>query len=1007
MTENYTKLRSVLSEIFQLNQADLDFGLYRILNQKRSDIQRFLDTDLLPQVKEILQKTGGSTNKEAKTELENLEKTLLSAGMNPDNSPKVKELRQQLASSTDVDLLEQQVFSHLTVFFKRYYDKGDFISKRRYKADTYAIPYEGEEVKLYWANHDQYYIKTTEYLKNYGFTLSDGKKVRFQLIEASTEQNNNKSQDERLFKIFSDKPLEKNGETLTINFTYEPTNKKEQQKALNEATAQAVSKVLPNEFYELLIKKPTEKNKNRTLLDKHIRDFTARNTFDYFIHKDLGGFLRRELDFYIKSEILQLDDIDYEKPQSFTEQLAKINALRSVAHKIIDFLAQLEEFQKRLWLKKKFVVDTNYCITLDKIDEKFYTIIAENEAQWTEWEKLFAISEIETDLFNIDGNDRLSILKAQPHLILDTAFFSADFKNELIATFDNLDAELDGLLIHSENFQALNLLQSRYHEQVKGIYIDPPYNTAASEIIYKNEFKHSSWLSFMQNRLSLTKNILKDNGIICVTIDDFELNNLSILMASEFGKENYLATTPIRNNPSGRSTVKGFSINHEYGIFYSKTDKIDGVGRLPHAEKQIERYKEIEPNGKRYEWENLRRNGPDSNKEDRPRQYYPIYYNENSKELRVPNIEWNEDERRWRILNSEYTNEIILYPIHPNGQKKVWRYSFDNLVDEPNRFTVAIKDGTYEVYRKKYLNTEGILPRTWWDNPSYSARDNGTRAIVNIFGDKNKFDFPKSYYAVKDAIKVCNVNSSEILLDYFAGSGTTGHAVINLNREDNGKRKYILVEMGEYFDSVTKPRIQKVVYSTDWKDGKPVSRKGSSHAFKYIRLESYEDVLNNLQLKSVTESLDLRADFKEDYTLNYWLDVETRDSLLTVQSFRKPFDYTLQITQDNEMRPTKIDLVETFNYLIGLQVKTSYRVSDIHIVIGDTISGEHSLVIWRDMDKTDNAALNEFFVKMEFSTLDTEFDRIYVNGDNNLENLKTEADKWKVELIESVFFREM
>jgi adenine-specific DNA-methyltransferase len=1007
MTENYTKLRSVLSEIFQLNQADLDFGLYRILNQKRSDIQRFLDNDLLPQVKMILEKTGGSTNKEAKTELENLEKTLLSAGMNPDNSPKVKELRQQLVSSTDVDLLEQQVFSHLTVFFKRYYDKGDFISKRRYKADTYAIPYEGEEVKLYWANHDQYYIKTTEYLKNYGFTLSDGKKVRFQLIEASAEQNNNKSQDERLFKIFSNEPLEKNGETLTINFTYEPTNKKEQQKALNEVTAQAVSKVLPNDFYELLTKKPTEKNKNRTLLDKHIRDFTARNTFDYFIHKDLGGFLRRELDFYIKSEILQLDDIDYEKPQSFTEQLAKINALRSVAHKIIDFLAQLEEFQKRLWLKKKFVVDTNYCITLDKIDEKFYTIIAENEAQWTEWEKLFAISEIETDLFNKSGNDRLSILKAQPHLVLDTAFFSADFKNELIATFDNLDAELDGLLIHSENFQALNLLQNRYHEQVKCAYIDPPYNTAASEIIYKNDYKHSSWLSFINDRLQLSRSLLDDTGILAVTIDDYEYHRLQYLLEDIMGKSNFLANVLIRNNPSGRSTVKGFAVNHEYAVFYSKSDLLTTVGRLSHGNEQLSRYNEIDSLGKRFEWESFRKSGTDSDRENRPKQYFSIFYNKKTEELRVPTSNWNDEKNCWDVKDQLGEEEIEILPIHPTGRHKVWKYGKSRTEDDIKEFRVKEKEYSYEIYRKKHLNTKGSLPRTWWENSSYSARDNGTSAIRNLFGNSSTFSFPKSVYAVIDSLKVSNADETSTTLDYFAGSGTTGHAVINLNREDNGKRKYILVEMGEYFDSVTKPRIQKIVYSADWKDGKPVSRKGSSHAFKYIRLESYEDVLNNLQLKSVTESLDLRADFKEDYTLNYWLNVETRDSLLTVQSFRKPFDYTLQITQDNEMRPTKIDLVETFNYLIGLQVKTSYRVSDIHIVIGDTISGEHSLVIWRDMDKTDNAALNEFFVKMEFSTLDTEFDRIYVNGDNNLENLKTEADKWKVELIESVFFREM
>jgi adenine-specific DNA-methyltransferase len=997
MTENYTKLRSVLSEIFQLNQADLDFGLYRILNQKRSDIQRFLDNDLLPQVKMILEKTGGSTNKEAKTELENLEKTLLSAGMNPDNSPKVKELRQQLVSSTDVDLLEQQVFSHLTVFFKRYYDKGDFISKRRYKADTYAIPYEGEEVKLYWANHDQYYIKTTEYLKNYGFTLSDGKKVRFQLIEASAEQNNNKSQDERLFKIFSDKPLEKNGETLTINFTYEPTNKKEQQKALNEATAQAVSKVLPNDFYELLTKKPTEKNKNRTLLDKHIRDFTARNTFDYFIHKDLGGFLRRELDFYIKSEILQLDDIDYEKPQSFTEQLSKINALRSVAHKIIDFLAQLEEFQKRLWLKKKFVVDTNYCITLDKIDEKFYAIVAENEAQWAEWETLFAISEIETDLFNKSGNDRLSILKAQPHLVLDTAFFSADFKNELIATFDNLDDELDGLLIHSENFQALNLLENRYHEQVKCIYIDPPYNKDTnSDFAYKDSFKHSSWIAFMFDRLSTSQKKLKENGLIFSSIDKYEVNNLQSILGFIFSSQKTFLL-PAITNLKGNQDTEGFVSTHEY-VLCSANNALSDVGHLKVDNEKIINDWSEDSYGLYKKADGLRATGTNAPREKRPNLYYPIFIENDSHRIYT-----TEDDKP---LSSK---DYAILPINDKNEELSWYWQKSKVNSETYNLILTGNESKFSIYKKQRPKLGEIptkKPKSFLYSPQYSSTNGGNLA-QNMFGERMSKFTPKSVILIQDIILLSKANDNEAILDYFAGSGTTGHAVINLNREDGGKRKYILVEMGEYFDSVTKPRIQKVVYSEDWKDGKPVSRKGSSHAFKYIRLESYEDVLNNLQLKSVTESLDLRADFKEDYTLNYWLDVETRDSLLTVQSFRKPFDYTLQITQDNEMRPTKIDLVETFNYLIGLQVKTSYRVSDIHIVIGDTISGEHSLVIWRDMDKTDNAALNKFFVKMKFSTLDTEFDRIYVNGDNNLENLKTETDKWKVELIESVFFREM
>jgi adenine-specific DNA-methyltransferase len=118
---------------------------------------------------------------------------------------------------------------------------------------------------------------------------------------------------------------------------------------------------------ELSSLRPTEKNPNRTLLEKHLADYTARNTFDYFIHKDLGGFLRRELDFYIKNEVVHLDDIENETAPRVEQYLAKVKAIRRIAHKIIDFLAQLENFQKKLWLKKKFVVETQYCVTLDRI----------------------------------------------------------------------------------------------------------------------------------------------------------------------------------------------------------------------------------------------------------------------------------------------------------------------------------------------------------------------------------------------------------------------------------------------------------------------------------------------------------------------------------------------------------------------------------------------------------------------------------------------------------------
>jgi adenine-specific DNA-methyltransferase len=250
-------------------------------------------------------------------------------------------------------------------------------------------------------------------------------------------------------------------------------------------------------------------------------------------------------------------------------------------------------------------------------------------------------------------------------------------------------------------------------------------------------------------------------------------------------------------------------------------------------------------------------------------------------------------------------------------------------------------------------------------------------------------------------------------IDYFSGSGTTGHAIINLNREDGGKRKYILVEMGEYFDTVLKPRIQKVVYSKDWKDGKPVSRDGISHMFKYMYLESYDDTLDNLKAVRTKDQETLlekmSAGAREDYTLSYMLNIETKasDSLLNIDRFRDPFNYTLKIRRDNELKDEKIDLVETFNYLIGLYVEQTETIRGFKVVRGKLRTGEKTLVIWRNTQEKSNEALDEFFQKQKYNTQDFEFDLIFVNGDNNLENLKVAEDKWKVRLIEEEFQKKM
>lgn len=246
------------------------------------------------------------------------------------------------------------------------------------------------------------------------------------------------------------------------------------------------------------------------------------------------------------------------------------------------------------------------------------------------------------------------------------------------------------------------------------------------------------------------------------------------------------------------------------------------------------------------------------------------------------------------------------------------------------------KDGLNKVPAyKRFLSEVGnIRPKTIWQHTEVGHNQDGVRENQELFGIKS-FSSPKPLRLLERILKI---NETSQTLDYFAGSGTTAHAVINLNREDGSNRKYILVEMGDHFDTVLKPRIAKVVYSDHWKDGKPADRHtGVSHCVKYIRLESYEDTLNNLRFceeakenwirrhaETRRKTLEKNASLREDYMLRYLLDVETRgsQSLLNIDRFTDPWAYTLRVKKPggDESAARTVDLVETFNFLIGLRV---------------------------------------------------------------------------------------
>jgi len=1075
MNQKFEKLKKLLSELFQLDQPDLDFGLYRVMRARSSEINKFLDEDLLPQIRTSFEAYAPADKAVIQKELDKLIAGIKEAGMDPEQSPKVQELRLKISNeAVDIAELESEIYDHLHSFFRRYYSEGDFISKRVYKEGVYAIPYEGEEVKLHWANADQYYIKTSEYLRDYAFRLipsneDNPMRVHFRLVDASEgEHGNVKSTEDknRVFILTAENFISEENNELVIRFEYRPATltdwpdeqrgaktKPPTQKELNtlaEVQILSIGNVALAKWISELGKKHIKTDGDLADYSRflaHLNRYTARNTFDYFIHKDLGKFLNRELDFYIKNEVMHLDDIEGETVPRVEQYLSKIRVIRKIAKKIITFLAQLEDFQKKLWLKKKFVVETNYCITLDRVPESMLLEIALNDEQREEWIKLFAIDEIETSAGDLISGEQpgysvpltVQFLKSNNKLVLDTRFFSDDFKAQLIASIENFDEQMDGLLVHSENFQALNLLKARYTEKVNCVYIDPPYNTGPTEIVYKNMYKDSSWLSLISDRVTISKAYFQHPCCFAIAIDDFEMVHLSEIADQIF--LNYDRNMIIVNHHPQGGMSHNTSRTHEYMLIMVPTGEDILKGKAKSGE---------------IEYRSFALSGPGDNKSriGRPNSFYAILVDVSTK--RIIGFEPPPPFEAQYPKNPTEEGYERIYPISPSGEEKVWCRSYDSAILGLEKGEIVLTENNAIKLAVNTTDKRYNLMSNWTDS-RYNAGPHGTALLASIIGSRDYFSYPKSLFTVIDSIEaMTHLFETPIILDYFAGSGTTGHATIALNREDDGNRKYILVEMGDYFDTVLKPRILKVIYSADWKDGKPLKREsGISHCIKYLRLESYEDTLNNLDLNRTDEQQSLlditdaqgADNFKEQYMLRYLLDTESMGSasLLNIDQFTDPTEYLLRIKVpgSDESRQVKVDLIETFNYLIGLQIKhidaphiltvdfeqdgegrlrVNGRIREaadgqwwFRTITGTTLEGRKILVIWRKRPggntseglEQDNLVLDEWFTKQGYSSKDSEFDLIYVNGTNNLENLKTPDDLWKVRLIEEEFKRLM
>ncbi|MBO5348907.1 MAG: site-specific DNA-methyltransferase [Clostridia bacterium] len=368
---------------------------------------------------------------------------------------------------------------------------------------------------------------------------------------------------------------------------------------------------------------------------------------------------------------------------------------------------------------------------------------------------------------------------------------------EIVSNYD----DKFNFLLEGDNLHSLYLLEKTHKNKIDVIYIDPPYNTGNNDFTYgdeilsrDDEFKHSKWLSFMEKRLNIAKKLLNDTGVIFVSIDDNEMFGLKLLMDDIFGESNYQATITYVRKTSGKQDSTNFAKSTEYILVYSKTDKWI-CNKLEADERVTDRYNKKDSNGKAYREVDLRKTGTGDSREDRPAMFYPFYYNELTKDFIVSNIEKNEYKENGYI-------EIL--PIKSDGSEGRWRWGYETAQKNLNILIPKImpkykNEKKYTVYEMDYIDKKEdvrtVKEHTSWDRKEFNS-DNAITDFTKLGFSNKDFSFPKSVELIKHIIRL-STNENSLILDFFAGSGTTGQAVEEYNKEFGGNRHFILCTNNE------------------------------------------------------------------------------------------------------------------------------------------------------------------------------------------------------------------
>ncbi|GAA7396746.1 hypothetical protein BD0139_14040 [Helicobacter pylori] len=679
--------------------------------------------------------------------------------------------------------LKEELFDKLYSFFKRYFSANGgiyFNDTPLYDSLYTKSGYEKCSLKkdtaLFYKTKDLYYVKSETIYKDFCFELEN---IIFNFDTSSLESKKNNEKIELVFNL-----KDTDTKTNTLNFSVTLSSQGNQTK---------ISEILKKCFNQGV-------KLDEEILKKAFGKFKKQGSMDYFIHKNALGFLKEQLDLYLFEylfkEMTAFDD----------KRLNEINTIKEVALQVIVLVSEFENELCKIWNKPRFVLNSHFIVSLDRLKAKNYDLnkITNHKnypKQVKEWQDL-----------NLKTTDNLLENEFLP---LDTIYFK-DLEEEIKSQFN--EDEINGTLIKSENYQALNSLKNRYKEAIDCIYIDPPFNTG-SDFAYIDKFQDSTWLSLMHNRLQLAYDFLSPQGSFYLHLDN-NANYLGRMLLNDiFGKENFRNEIIWRRKQATSYGDKYFGIVNDTIFLYSKTDK-----NIFHTIKSLD-----DENTQKY----IKERFVFSDKDGRKYMKSPLV---NS--LNRPNL--------------KYVFQGINPP--PNG----WLYSqtrMQELFD--NNELLIPNDPNARIYRKIFLDKyEGQEISNLWLDIS----------IVNPMAiEQEDFQTQKPEKLLERVIQASSDENS-IVLDFFAGSGTTCAVAHKL------KRKYIGIEMGEHFERVILPRLKKVIGG--FKSGAAKEFNGGG-VVKVYALESYEEILRKIKYEDNDKPLaydeqysDLVECKNESYTLN-------------------------------------------------------------------------------------------------------------------------------------------